>query len=300
MMRLRKDKLTLTALGISAFFVLIAILAPFLRAFGVIDPMKKNQELVSAATGGLPVEKWGGISSSHWLGVEPGIGRDTLARLLSGLSFSLGIALTAALIAVTIGVVLGIVAGAMGGWVDAIVGRIIDLTLAFPQTLLLLAFSSTGLVILTNLGVPGGTTAQFVYVVVVLGVFGWPPVARLVRGQVLSLREREFVQASRLIGASAPRIFFKEILPNLWAPILVQFTLILPAYISAEAALGYLQVSVKPPEPTLGNMLRQGLTFADTDFLFFFLPALMVAAMVLAFNLFGDGLRDALDPKGEK
>jgi peptide/nickel transport system permease protein len=121
-----------------------------------------------------------------------------------------------------------------------------------------------------------------------------------VRGQVLSLREREFVDAARLMGAPRRRMYFKEILPNLWAPLLVYFTLTMPAYISAEAALSFLQVGVKPPTPTLGNILTDSISYSSADFFFFFMPALIIAVIVVSFNLVGDGLRDALDPRGAR
>jgi peptide/nickel transport system permease protein len=122
----------------------------------------------------------------------------------------------------------------------------------------------------------------------------------VVRGQVLSIREREFVEAAKLIGAPRRRMYFKEILPNLWAPLLVYFTLTMPAYISAEAALAFLQVSVKPPTPTLGNILTDSISYSQADFFFFFIPALLIAIIVVSFNLMGDGIRDALDPRGAR
>jgi peptide/nickel transport system permease protein len=137
-------------------------------------------------------------------------------------------------------------------------------------------------------------------VIAVIAFANWPYVARLVRGQVLSLREREFVDAARLLGASRRRMYFKEILPNLWAPVLVQFTLIMPAYVSAEAALGYLGVGIHPPTPTLGNILQDSVNFSTADFPYFFYPALLLAIIVISFNLLGDGMRDALDPKADR
>ena len=144
---------------------------------------------------------------------------------------------------------------------------------------------------------PAGNSANAVYVILVLGLFGWPGIARIVRGQVLSIREREFVDAAKLLGASRYRIYFKEILPNLWAPLLVYFTLMMPAFVSAEAALSYLGVGVKPPTPTLGNILTDSISYMDADPVFFFTPAILIMLIVVSFNLLGDGLRDALDPK---
>ncbi len=196
-----------------------------------------------------------------------------LSRIWYGITFSLGISITATLIAVFLGVTLGIISGASGGWVDAIIGRIIDLTLAFPQTLMLLALSATGIAFIEEVIGIGGNGARAFYVIAILGLFGWTAVARIVRGQVLSIREREFVAASQLLGASKFRIYFKEILPNLWAPILVSFTLIMPAFVSAEAALAFLGISIRTPTPTLGNVLNDSLRYASNDFVVLLLPS---------------------------
>ncbi len=293
--RFRSDRKTVIAAIVVAVYVVLAILAPILVGLHVLNPYTPHPNLInteSLPTGGT------GISWAHPFGVEPGIGRDTLSRVGYGLSLSLFISALAATIAVAIGVILGIIAGMSRSWADTLIGRLVDLVLSFPQTLMLLALSGVFIGFLTGtLKVPAGDTAQATYVIVVLAVFGWPPVTRVVRGQVLSLREREFIDAARLLGASRGRLYFKEVLPNLWAPILVQFTLILPAYVSAEAALSYLGVSILPPTPTLGNMLTSSLQYATGDFLYFIIPALLLVIVVVSFNLLGDGLRDALDPK---
>ncbi|CAM3215286.1 ABC transporter permease [Nocardioides dubius] len=298
--RLRKDKLTLISLAFVVFFILAALTAPLaVHVFNIIDPLKTNQDALDSF--GRPNAAWGGISWSHPLGLEPSVGRDTLSRVWYGLTFSLLIALSATIIAMVLGVVLGIVSGAAGGWVDAIIGRIIDLTLAFPQTLMLLALSTTGLIMVrTYLHTPAGNVTAAVYVVIVLGAFGWTSIARIVRGQVLSLREREFVHAAQMMGASRTRIYFREILPNLWAPILVSFTLMMPAFVSAEAALSFLGVGIAAPTPTLGNILTDSVRYADIVATYFFVPAIVIAAIVVSFNLLGDGLRDALDPKSDR
>lgn len=301
--RLRKDTLSMVSLVIVVVVVLLAISAPVLVHFGVIDPYTLHNEgagsLLDENT--LPVGGWGGISQHHLLGVEPGTGRDALSRFWYGITFSLLIGLAASLFSVVVGAVLGIIAGFSGGWLDALIGRTVDLTLSFPQTLMLLALSSTGLIFVEKyLHVPSGPPAQATYTILVLGIFGWPQAARIVRGQVLSLREREFVDAAVLLGASRWRLYFKEILPNLWAPILVLFTLLMPAYVSAEAALSYLQVSIKPPTPTLGNVLYDSLQYAQSDVVYFLTPAILIAVIVVSFNLLGDGLRDALDPKANR
>lgn len=298
MRRFRKDRLSMVSFSVVVLYTLAAIAAPFLVKAGVLDPYSNHEKLLDPALGGIPKGSFGGISWAHPLGVVPGSGTDVLSRLWYGVTFSLGIALAATIIAVTIGTILGIISGFRGGFTDAVIGRAIDLTLSFPQTLMLLALSGSMIYFLTHtLHVPSGNPAQALYVILVLGLFGWPPIARLVRGQVLSIREREFIEAARALGASKRRIYFKELLPNLWAPILVYFTLTMPAYVSAEAALAYLQVSVKPPTPTLGNVLTDSIAYSVSDFTFFFFPALLIAIIVVSFNLLGDGLRDALDPK---
>jgi peptide/nickel transport system permease protein len=295
--RFRKDRLSMVALVITLLFVVMAISSPILKKIGVIDPYTPHQDLLDYASGGYPKGFGGGMSIHHPLGVEPGLGRDVLSRLMFGATLSLTIALSAALITVAIGTVLGIIAGFTGGFVDSAVGRFIDLTLSFPSTLMLLALSGVLVDRMIDLGVPPGAMANGLYIVFVLALFGWPPIARLIRGQVLSIREREFVDAAILMGASRRRIYFKEILPNLWAPLLVYFTLLMPAYVSAEAALSYLGVGIKNPTPTLGNVLGGALEYAYTDFFFFFIPAAVIAAIVISFNLLGDGARDALDPR---
>jgi peptide/nickel transport system permease protein len=297
--RFRKDKLSMVSFTVVVVYLLAAIAAPILVKAGVLDPKTFHQNLLNVYT--LPKGSWGGISSHHWLGVEPGTGRDVASRVWLGTTLSLTIALIASVLAMIFGTVMGIIAGFSGGWTDGLIGRLIDLTLSFPSTLMLLALSAPMYALLVNyVHVPAGDVAWATYVVLFLAIFGWPPVARLIRGQVLSIREREFVHAAVLLGASRRRIYFKEILPNLWAPLLVSFTLLLPAYISAEAALSYLGVSITPPSPTLGNVLRDSLFFADSDPVFFFAPAIAIALIVVCFNLLGDGLRDALDPKSNR
>lgn len=298
--RFRKDKLSMAAFIVVAFFFIAAILAPILTKLGVLDPFTYHQNLLNIELGGIPKGNIGGISGSHPLGVEPGTGRDVLSRAWYGITFSLTIALSAAIVAIVIGTVLGIVSGFSGGMVDAAIGRLIDLTLSFPQTLMLLALSSIFVAAIAQKTGLGVNPSNAVYEIGVLGLFGWPAVARLIRGQVLSIREREFIEAARLLGASQRRLYFKEVLPNVWAPLLVSFTLITPQYISAEAALSFLGVGIKPPTPTLGNVLTDSINYAQSDFFFFFFPAFLIAVIVVSFNLFGDGVRDALDPKGDR
>ncbi|CCH79375.1 Binding-protein-dependent transport systems inner membrane component [Nostocoides japonicum T1-X7] len=298
-MRLRRDKLTMFMLWVVAITVVVGILAPVLSKLGVLEPNVFHGELIDGASGGLPKGSWGGISWSHPLGVEPTTGRDVLSRLVLGVTFSLLIAVSATLLAVVIGTILGIVSGFAGGKVDFWISRLIDMTLSFPQTLMLLALSGGFIAILAKV-IPGTNGPAAAYIILVLGLFGWPSFARIIRGQVLSLREREFIESAKSLGAKSGRLWFKELLPNLWAPILIYSTLIMPANVSAEAALSFLGVGVKNPTPTLGNILTNAVNYPSSDFIYFFASAMFIAIIVISFNLVGDGLRDALDPKADR
>lgn len=294
--RLRRDKVSMVCLGIVTTYVLVAISAPILQKLGVIDPYKFHNELLSPADG-MPAGSWGGISAAHPFGVEPQTGRDVLSRIIGGITLSMLIASAATMFSLVLGSVIGIISGYTGKWVDFWVGRFIDLVLAFPQLLMLLALSVVLIQKITSLGVPAGAPSQIVYLIVVLGFFGFPFFARIIRGQVLSLREREFVEASRSLGARGYRIWFTELLPNLWAPILVYATLTLPAYIGLEAALSFLGVGVLPPETTFGAMLANSVSFFTVVPTYLFIPGTVLVVLVVSFNLFGDAVRDALDPK---
>ncbi|SOD75123.1 peptide/nickel transport system permease protein [Jatrophihabitans sp. GAS493] len=299
MSRLRHDTVTMIALGVVIFTIVLAVAAPFLNALGVTDPYTFHNELVGGL-GSLPLGTWGGISLAHPFGVEPGTGRDVFSRVLTGVSLSLFIATLATLFSLVIGVVLGIISGYMGKATDFIIGRTMELVLCFPQTLMLLALSPVLKPRITQMGVPSGTATDVAYLIFVLGFFGWPYIARIIRGQVLSMRNREFVEASRSLGASRRRIWMKELVPNLWAPIIVFVSLTLPLNIAAEAALSFLGVGIQPPTPSLGSILNNSVSYYDADPAFFYIPGTVLVVIVLAFNLFGDGLRDALDPKSSR
>lgn len=298
--RLRRDKVaTVSAVTVLTVIVLAAAAPLVIRLVGV-DPYTINNQdpkIISDA-GGLPVGGWlnSGMSWDHPLGVEPLTGRDIFARLLYGARISLLIALTATAITTVIGVTVGIVAGYSKGWLDTALGRLMDLVLAFPILLILLAMSPVLTQRLESLGL-GPNTARVTYIVLVLSLFGWPYLARIIRGQVLSLREREFVESAVAMGAGTPRILFKEILPNLWAPILVYVTILLPTYIAAEATLSFLGVGLLPPTPSWGAMLAESVSFFYTLPTYLFIPGTALFIVVLAFNLLGDAVRDALDPR---
>lgn len=296
--RVRRDKVTMTALVVAILFLVVAVLSPVLAAVGVLKPDAFNPDLVQGL-GSIPDGFGGGISLPHPLGVEPGTGRDLLSRILTGMTTSLIVAVSATVFSVIFGTALGVVAGFAGGWVDWLISRFMDLVLSFPSTLMLLSLQ-TVLVdrIARVMGQsPSAPGPKIVFMIIVLGFFGFPFFSRIIRGQVLSLREREFIEAARSLGAKRGRIYVKELLPHLWAPLLVYTTLVLPANIAAEAALGFLGVGINPPTASLGAILNDSVAYAIPDPAFFFFPGLVVFILVLSFNLLGDGLRDALDPK---
>ena len=294
--RVRRDRVALISLAVLVFMYGMAIFGPFVAPFFGFDPYKFDASAISQS-GGNPVLPWGGISLTHPFGVEWGTGRDIFAQLLWGMRISLLIASTATILTVTFGVVIGIIAGYTGGWTDQIIGRFMDLILAFPFLLIILAMSGVLTQRLQDLGVPEGNPSRILYLIIVISVFGWPYLARIVRGQVLSLREREFVEAAVAMGSGKRRILFTEILPNLWAPIIVYATLTLPAYIGLEAALSFLGVGVIPPDMTFGAMLANSVAYFKVVPTYLFIPGVVLVIIVVSFNLLGDALRDALDPR---
>jgi len=296
--RLRRDRVSMIAAYIVGITVLVALASPLMKKLGWIKPYEINQELVQGI-GSVPTGKFGGISTDHWLGVVPGTGWDLLSRLIAGVSLSLFIATAATILSIGIGTIAGLVSGYLGNWSDFWISRFIDLVLAFPQLLMLLALSPVLLDLLAGGKVPGNKQ-RVLYLILVFGFFGWPYFARIIRGQVLSLREREFIEAARSIGASKARIYFKELLPNLWAPILIYFTLNLAQNVGAEAALSFLGVGVQSPTPTLGTLLSDSSLYSTSDPTFFFIPGTAIVTIIMSLNLLGDGLRDALDPKSSR
>ncbi|WP_176611259.1 ABC transporter permease [Actinomadura sp. WMMB 499] len=292
-MRLRRDKVALTGGGVVILLILIAIFGPFF----VQDPLAYHQNLIDPTYSRPKDGFWhSGISGEHLLGVEPGTGRDMLARIVYGARISLLVSFLATLLSVVIGTVLGITAGYFGGWVDYLISRAMDVFLAFP--LLLFAIALVGVVTDGSFGLSGNGLRVSV-LVFVIGFFNWPYIGRIVRGQTLSLREREFVDAARSMGARSGYVLFKEVLPNLVAPILVYSTLLIPTNILFEAALSFLGVGVIPPTPSWGGMLTLAVPLYATAPMYMIIPGMAIFITVLAFNLFGDGLRDALDPRAK-
>jgi peptide/nickel transport system permease protein len=292
-LRLKRDKVAMAGGIVIVALVVTAIVAVLMdRVFGVISPDQFNEDLVDGSTM-KPTGAFGGMSWDHPLGVEPKNGRDILTRVFAGSWISLLIAVCATLLSVAIGTVMGIVAGFFGGWVDSLISRLMDIFLAFP--LLVFAIALAGVVPDKAFGLDG-EQLRIVMLIFIIGFFNWPYIGRIVRGQTLSLREREFVDAARSLGARGGYILFRELLPNLIAPILVYSTLLIPTNILFEAALSFLGVGIRPPTPTWGGMLSEAVDYYTMPH-FMLWPGLAIFITVLAFNLFGDGLRDALDPR---
>ncbi|MFI9205481.1 ABC transporter permease [Streptomyces sp. NPDC053048] len=294
--RLKRDKVALAGGVVVLLLVLVAVFAPLIVGLLGHPPNEFHEEEIDPFFS-TPKGAWGGISSDFLLGVEPGNGRDVFSRVVYGARISLLVAFLSAVVAVVIGTALGIVAGYFGGWIDAVVSRVMDLLLAFPQLLFIIALVS---VVPNSLWGLHGSGVRMAVLISVIGFFGWPYVGRIVRGQTLSLREREYVEAARSLGAGRGYILFRELLPNLVAPITVYTTLMIPTNVLTEAALSFLGAGVKPPTASWGQMLSKAVNTYEADPMFMIIPGVAIFVTVLAFNLFGDGVRDALDPKGSR
>jgi ABC-type dipeptide/oligopeptide/nickel transport system permease subunit len=293
-MRLRQDKVAMAGGIVVIFLILVAIFGPYI----VQNPLTFHENLIDP-TFSRPFGTLGGISAAHPFGVEPITGRDLLARVVNGARVSLIIAFLSTALAVSIGVVMGVIAGFFGGWADSVIARAMDIFLAFP--LLVFAIALVGVIPSSAFGL-SGNSLRIGLLVFVIGFFAWPYMGRIIRGQTLSLREREFVDAARSLGARGPYILFRELLPNLVGPILVYSTLLIPTNILFEAALSYLGVGIIPPTPSWGGMISDAVNngIYSVDPMYMIIPGLAIFITVMAFNLFGDGLRDALDPKSSR
>nr|WP_308406913.1 ABC transporter permease [Streptomyces sp. AC555_RSS877] len=300
--RFKRDRTGVISAYIVIFFFVIAICAPLISALYGKDPYtlygQEQAGLLNEA--GFPIKPNGGIDGDFWFGIEPALGRDVFTFLLYGIRTSLMIATATTVLVTIIGVVIGITAGYLGGKTDYLIGRIIDILLSFPSTLFFIAFMPVvyGVFVAPDDDIP--TSLRATCLILVLTAFGWASIARLLRGQVLALREREFVEAAKVTGASPARIIFKELLPNLWTPILIQSTLALPAFVTAEAGLAFLGVGIIDPTPDWGVMIQRGAQFYTDDITFMIFPGVSMILFVLAFNLLGDSVRDALDPKSKR
>ena len=296
--RLRRDRTAMISGAVLLVLVLLALAAPLVQRLYGVSPGEQFGDLLDAT--GMPLGYAGGVSGGHWFGLEPGLGRDIFIRMIFGVRTSLLIALGSAVVTATIGVVLGIVSGFLGGVVDSVIMWFTDVALAMPFLIFALAVVPTFSLRFYGPRDAVPTWFAITTLIVVFAAFGWTGTARLVRGQVVSLREREFVEAARASGAGVGHMLFRELLPNIWAPILVSFSLAVPAYVTGEAALSFLGVGLPESVPSFGRMIYRSIDYLQTDAAYVFFPGITIFALVLAFNLFGDALRDALDPKSSR
>jgi peptide/nickel transport system permease protein len=290
--RFRSDRVAIVALCFIAALIVVAIAAPLIVKALNLHPLN-SPDTNELDAFGQPI----GPNSAHPFGVDD-LGRDVLARTIYGARVSLEVAFISTGLAVLIGVTVGTTAGFFGRWIDTTLSRIMDIVLAFPILLLAIGLSSActlGNGCLGGAIKPGRTT-----LIIVIALASWPYIGRIIRGQVLSLREKEFVEAARSLGASNGRIMRREILPNLVAPIIVYSSLVLPTNVLYEAALSFLGVGVQPPTASWGQMIATASPIFDSAWWYMLFPGLALVLTVLAFNLVGDGLQDALDPRSNR
>ena len=296
--RFRANKIAIPSAVASFTIVFIAIFAPLIAWVINVSPTDRDASAITAR--GETIGKLGGISLNHPLGVEPGIGYDLLARLMFGSRISFMVAVISTFATVALGLIIGIVSGYYRGRVDAIFGRFTDFLLSFPSFFMIIALSVPMIQRIEKSGIARDNGARILYLIIILSFFGWPYFSRIIRSQVLSLRERDYVVAARALGASNRRIIFRELLPNLWTPVIVYVSLALPGYLAAEAVFSYLGIGVQPPSATWGLIIADSTKYILSEPTYFFIPALSLILVVLSFNLFGDAIRDALDPKSEQ
>jgi peptide/nickel transport system permease protein len=281
--RLRTDQAAWLALGLLVFVSLLAILAPVISTLTGHNPYNPNLDTGTNSFG----QPYGPGQAGYILGTDD-VGRDILVRIAYGARISLLVGVVATLIASIVGTILGIVSGYFGGWVDAVLARLMDTVLSFPYVLLAIVLAAV-------------FGASLPLTIGIIAFFSWAAIARIVRGQTLSLKEKEFVEAAHAMGAGNLRIMFIDLLPNLVAPILVLGTLLVPVAIVFEATLDYLGVGVGPPTPTWGNMLADAQGRAGFGAWWFWIfPSIALLITTLGFNMLGDSVRDALDPRTER
>ena len=296
--RFKRNKVGVGAAILSLILVSLSIFAPVVTAILGINPDTLNLDVLNSS--GIPEGDAAKFSREHPLGLIPGTGRDLLAQLLYGSRISFLIAFLATFSALTSGFFVGIVGGYFRGRVDGYLGRFTDFLLAFPAFFMIVALSEPMVDRIEKLGVAEGNGARILFLILFLSFFGWPGFSRLIRSQVLSIREREFVTAAQAMGASRWRIISKELIPNLWAPVIVVVSLSLPGYLATEAVYSFLGLGVQPPASTWGILLSNSTRFVTVMPSFFLITAASLVIVVLAFNLVGDALRDALDPRSDR
>jgi peptide/nickel transport system permease protein len=292
--RFRDDKGAMFAAAVIILLIIVAAVGGPIAAWVTGHPSIHAYNDTMMDDFGVPK----GPNSQFWFGAD-GAGRDLFVRTMYGARTSLFVGVVASGIAVTIGLVVGLTAGFFGGWVDTIISRTGDVMLALPT--LLISIGVVAACNTSNNGCLHGLIQQGLRVViVVIAFFSWPYIARIVRGFTLSIREKEFVEASRSLGASNTRIIFREVLPNLIGPMIVYTTLLIPNNILFEAALSYLGLGVNGDIASWGGLLNDAQTYYDVAWWLMLFPGMFLVITTLAFNLLGDGLRDALDVRADR
>ena len=279
--RLRTDKMAIASAIVIVVMVGLAIAAPLFAKLTGHSPTQTFPSTGISANG-IPT----GPGHHFWLGADEQ-GRDLFVRILYGARISLFVGVVTTAIATVAGVAVGLIAGYFGGWIDTILARFIDAVLAFPYVVL-------GLALAVVLG------PSLPVVIGVIAFFSWAGISRIVRGQTLSIKEKEYIEAARSIGASPWRIMTFDILPNLMAPVLVLATLAIPSAIIFEATLSFLGLGVQPPTASWGNLLADAQSYYTVAWWYLVFPAVALLITTLAFNLLGDGIRDAMDPRTER
>jgi peptide/nickel transport system permease protein len=302
--RFKRDRTGVISAFVVLFFFVIAAAAPLISKLYGKNPYTvyadERPELFDSA--GVPVQPNGGISSEFWFGLEPGNGYDVFTKLIYGIRTSLMISVAVTLAVVVTGILLGVTAGYAGGRVDYAIGRVIDFLLAFPSQLFFIASMPVVVSLFVSPRDETPTYVRVVALIVVQWVLGWMSLARILRGTTLALREREFIEAAKVSGASPWRIIRREILPNVVTPLLVQSTYLLPNFVTIEAGLSFLGVGIVEPTPDWGQMFSKASTelVLQNDITYMFFPGISMIIFVVAFNLLGDSVRDAFDPKSAR
>ncbi|MFJ9112631.1 ABC transporter permease [Streptomyces sp. NPDC102283] len=285
--RLRAQRAASAAALVVLLLVLVALAAPLLTALAGQDPNAYHPDLVDSAAGGVPIGSFGGISGEHWLGVEPGTGRDLFARIVYGARVSLGVALVATVLQIALGLVIGLAAALGSRRVDQLLGRITDINVALPVMVIALAL----------LAIVPGSFPRPVLIALVIGGIGWSGTSKIVRAQALALKSLDSVAAARLSGRGKWSIARRELLPSLAAPVITYAALAFPTNIVVEAALSFLGVGIKPPTPSWGQMLTEADTWYQAAPTYLLIPAGLLFVTVLALTVLGEGVRTALDPR---